>query len=128
MRIYSLAEARAALPSIVPVLERIRLASHGLRQLQGVVARASTKTAGNGHLPHDQISDDDHHEALTQELSSAMAELNAFEIELKDVDRGLIDFYHERDGEIVYLCYMLGEVDITAWHTLDSGFAGRQPL
>lgn len=128
MRIYSLEEARAALPAIVPLLERIRLASHGLRELQGAVARASTRSATNGHLPHDEISDEDRHEAITSELSAAMSELGAFEIELKDPDRGLIDFVHERGGQLVYLCFMLGEVDITMWHDLDAGFAGRQPL
>lgn len=128
MRIYTLDEARAALNEIVPLLERIRAASHALRELQGVVARASGKSATNGHMPAGEISGEDRHEALTTELSEAMAELTAFEIEIKDPDRGLIDFYHERDGQLVYLCFMLGEVDISSWHHIDAGFAGRQPL
>ena len=38
------------------------------------------------------------------------------------------DFYHERDGELVFLCFKLGESDITHWHSLAGGFAGREPL
>jgi len=128
MRIYTLEDARAALPAIIPLLERIRAASHGLRELQGQVARASGKSATNGHMPVDDIKGEDRHEALARELSGAIAELNTFEIELKDPDRGLIDFYHERDGQLVYLCFMLGEIDISTWHHIDAGFAGRQPL
>ena len=47
---------------------------------------------------------------------------------MKDPERGLIDFYHERDGQVVYLCWQLGEPDIEWWHDTEAGFAGRQPL
>ena len=40
----------------------------------------------------------------------------------------LIDFRHERAGEVVYLCFLLGEGSLAYWHTTDGGFAGRQPL
>lgn len=50
-------------------------------------------------------------------------------IEVKGLDNGLIDFPHIRtNGEEVYLCYQAGESKIMYWHTLDDGFAGRQPL
>src|ERR1051325_676897 len=49
--------------------------------------------------------------------------LNKRGIEIKDLDKGLIDFPHLRaNGEDVYLCYMLGEKTIIAWHSLESGF------
>ncbi|HEY0758163.1 MAG TPA: DUF2203 family protein [Acidisarcina sp.] len=32
------------------------------------------------------------------------------------------------DGEIVLLCWKMGETRITHWHTVESGFSGRQPL
>jgi hypothetical protein len=49
-------------------------------------------------------------------------------VELKDVEQGLLDFPHEREGRVVYLCWRLGEEGIGWWHDLDVGFAGRQPL
>lgn len=48
--------------------------------------------------------------------------------ELKGLDPGLIDFYAERDGELVYLCWREGETRISFWHPLSTGFAGRRPL
>jgi hypothetical protein len=46
---------------------------------------------------------------------------------LRDMDRGLIDFPHIRlDGEEVYLCWKLGEDNISYWHRVDEGFAGRR--
>lgn len=63
------------------------------------------------------------------ELSWAMAELDAVEIQLRDVDRGLIDFPSLRDGEEVYLCWLVDdEAEVSFWHPVATGFAGRRPL
>jgi hypothetical protein len=62
------------------------------------------------------------------ELSRAIGELEAVDVVLRDVDRGLIDFPTIRDGEEVYLCWLLDEQEIGFWHAPDAGFAGRQPL
>ena len=32
------------------------------------------------------------------------------------------------DGREVFLCWRLGEPEVSYWHDLDAGFAGRQPL
>ncbi|MDP4219075.1 MAG: DUF2203 domain-containing protein [Bacteroidota bacterium] len=64
-----------------------------------------------------------------EELVAKVRELNERGIEIKDLDKGLIDFPALRaNGEEVYLCYMLGEETILAWHPLEGGFAGRQPI
>ena len=63
------------------------------------------------------------------EISRALGELDAVEIVLRDVDRGLIDFPALRDGVEVYLCWLVDdEESIGFWHQPDAGFAGRRPL
>ncbi|HWE08672.1 MAG TPA: DUF2203 domain-containing protein [Solirubrobacteraceae bacterium] len=63
------------------------------------------------------------------ELSRAAGELEAVDIVLRDVDRGLIDFPAIRDGAEVYLCWLIDEEEsIRFWHDPDAGFAGRRPL
>jgi hypothetical protein len=62
------------------------------------------------------------------ELSRSLAELEAVDVVLRDVDRGLIDFPALRDGEEIYLCWLLDEDKIGFWHEPDAGFAGRRPL
>jgi hypothetical protein len=63
------------------------------------------------------------------ELSRAAGELEAVDIVLRDIDRGLIDFPALRDGEEVYLCWLVDEEDaIGFWHEPEAGFAGRRPL
>jgi len=62
------------------------------------------------------------------ELSRALGELQALDIVLRDIDRGLIDFPSIRDGQEVYLCWLLDEDEIGFWHEPETGFAGRKPL
>jgi hypothetical protein len=63
------------------------------------------------------------------DLRAALAQLQAMDIVLRDLERGLIDFPCVREGEEVYLCWVeTEEDDITTWHGLDDGYAGRQPL
>jgi hypothetical protein len=47
---------------------------------------------------------------------------------LKDLDRGLVDFYAVAGDRLVFLCWQLGEPEVAHWHTLEGGFSTRQPL
>jgi hypothetical protein len=49
-------------------------------------------------------------------------------IQIKDPRTGLFDFPCLRDGDLVNLCWLAGEPDISYWHTVDSGYAGRHHL
>jgi hypothetical protein len=63
------------------------------------------------------------------ELSRAVAELEAVDIVLRDFVRGLIDFPALRDGQEIYLCWLVDDEDaIGFWHEPEAGFAGRRPL
>lgn len=50
------------------------------------------------------------------------------QIQVKDLDRGLIDFPAFVGGREVFLCWERGEEDIEFWHDLESGYAGRERL
>ena len=68
------------------------------------------------------------HAAAALEWSLGMEDLDRLEIVVRDLDRGLVDFPSLRDGEEVYLCWLVGEPAVSHWHSVDSGFAGRRPL
>ena len=61
-------------------------------------------------------------------LNDYVAELTALGVEPKGGTEGLVDFPAMLEGREVYLCWRLGETEITHWHELASGYAGRQPL
>ena len=130
MRLFTLEEARAALPEVIPILERLRQASLELRAIAAARAAAARGATADGHdlaAPFTP-AESDPAGPLRAAIRSAMEALEARGIELKDPARGLIDFPHRRGDRIVYLCYELGEPTITSWHDIDAGYAGRQPL
>lgn len=47
---------------------------------------------------------------------------------LKDPKRGLLDFYGNVDGKLVWLCWRYGEPECGFYHALEEGFSGRKPL
>ena len=47
---------------------------------------------------------------------------------LKDLDTGLLDFPHERDGHVVFLCWHPPEERVEYWHEIEAGYQGRKPL
>ena len=67
-------------------------------------------------------------EKAIQRIKDAIAEIDATGVQVKDLDIGLLDFPCKVDGEIILLCWKLGESRITQWHGLTEGFAGRKPV
>jgi hypothetical protein len=68
------------------------------------------------------------YDAQLQTVKDTLAEIDAIGVQVKDIDTGLLDFPCLIDGETVLLCWKMGENRIEFWHTLEGGFAGRQPL
>ena len=65
---------------------------------------------------------------LEKEFQKKLKRFEQVGCELKALDPGLVDFYGQRDNELIYLCWKEGEDEIVFWHTLNGGFRGRQPL
>ena len=131
MRLYTVSEARELLPRVVPVLERLRECYIELRALQAAIEAHSRGATGDGQLLADPFAEQDggnRVEALNRALRSAASRLSDWGIELKDPERGLIDFYARHEDEVVFLCFELGEATISHWHGLRDGYAGRRPI
>jgi hypothetical protein len=125
MKIFSVEEANALLPTVRPLVESIRSQHHRLLSWQ-TAARYAAEGAEQGG---GGMADGPHYVATLTRLAESTGELESLGIQLKDYARGLIDFPSLRDGRVVLLCWQLGEGDeLQWWHDVDAGFAGRQPL
>jgi hypothetical protein len=47
---------------------------------------------------------------------------------VKDPQIGLLDFYGQVDGKLVWLCWRYGEDSLGYYHDLEAGYSGRRPL
>jgi hypothetical protein len=63
-----------------------------------------------------------------QDTKDALAEIDSIGVQVKDLEKGLLDFPCLLDGQTVLLCWKLGEKEIGYWHSMEDGFAGRKPL
>jgi hypothetical protein len=123
-RHYTLEQASAVRGWVAERVHRIQEARESLVLLGPQVAEglATIEPDRGGAYPGRELA-----RPLVQ-LSRALGELEAVDIVLRDVDRGLVDFPAIRDGEEVYLCWLIDEDEIAYWHEPDAGFAGRRPL
>ena len=69
----------------------------------------------------------DYHK-LSYEFYSELEKLEKTGCLLKDLEQGLVDFYSKFEGSEIFLCWHIGEEKIKAWHEVDAGFTGRQPI
>ena len=125
MKIFTIQEANALLPSVKNILADIRSAHRDLSRYRSQV-KLATDAAENGG---GGISQGIEYAAILTTLTASISELEALGVQIKDFERGLVDFPSLRDGRVVLLCWQLGEGDeLEWWHDVDAGFAGRTRL
>ena len=129
-RRFTLAEANRLLPEVEPIVRRAAEFKPGFDQ----AAEAMRKHNERVHMMGGSIIDrtrflemKNRRDDIAKQLRDAIRELNEIGVQVKDLDAGLIDFPTLYKGEVVYLCWKLGEGDIEFWHG-DEGFKGRKRI
>ena len=129
----TVSEAQALLPQIIPLIKQLQGIHRSLTETTDQIKEITEKAyGGNGFSLQtfkEQLKELSTHQLqLVEAFQSALEQLEEFGCLLKDLSIGLTDFYSIRDDELIFLCWKLGEPRIQYWHTLEGGFAGRQPL
>jgi hypothetical protein len=122
-RYFTLAEANETLNSIRPLMEQVQQIRTRILAKQPEAWPAIEKSVGNGgnRALSGMVQDFETLEALVHRIQ-------ATDVLIKDINLGLLDFPAMKDGREVYLCWQYGEGDISFWHEVEAGFAGRQPI
>jgi hypothetical protein len=125
MKLFTLEEANALLPSVREILRKIQSSRRRLSvyRNQAKLAAEGAEQGGGG------MEGGGLYAKILTKLTDEIAELDVIGVQLKDFERGLVDFPSLREGRVVLLCWQLGEGDqLEWWHDMDAGFAGRTPL
>ena len=119
---YSRDEARALLPQIRQWLKQLSTARQRFDRLDQRLAGllAGGQDTG-GEMVNQWVK-------VLADIKVNLREFQKREIQIKDFDRGLVDFPAILDGKEVFLCWEQDEQDIEFWHDLNSGYAGRERL
>ncbi len=138
-RFYTIDRANERLPEVRVILERLRAQRRELIALRDeLVARRSQAEAttplqsGRRPPPSDPAEEREairlRMRGIIDQMEAAVQQLIDWDITLRDIETGLIDFPALANGRQIWLCWRLGEEEIAWWHELEAGFAGRRPL
>lgn len=108
-RLFTAAEAAQTLPLVRRIVEDILETARKFRSLEEDAPGRSE---------------------LTDVIEEHLGELEEIGCFYKDwsYSVGLVDFPAEIDGETVFLCWRSDEPELSYYHRIEDGYAGRRPL
>lgn len=119
---YRREEAEALLPQIRHWLQR-------LNELRREVERAEKRITSMMQPSHDVGGDLVNRWIRTlAEMQELLGDFQRRDIQIKDLERGLLDFPAIIGGKEVFLCWEQDEDKVEFWHDLDTGYGGRERL
>jgi hypothetical protein len=130
-RIFSLDEAQTLLPILESLLRQAIQGKKLIEDVDAELQETAHRVFLNGgtmlnvvHLARRKAE----REKAIRRVKDALAEIDATGVQVKDLDIGLLDFPCKVEGEIVLLCWKLGEQEIAHWHGTHEGYAFRKPI
>ena len=129
--LFSVEEANRAVVELRPELERLAVMKREFDQLGSRADALSLALSGAAAdnpdaAEHKQVTE--RRDALADRILKGIEGVQSRGCLVKDVARGLVDFYALSGDRLIFLCWQLGERSVEHWHTLEGGFSGRQPL
>ena len=122
-RLFTVEEANALLPELRELLQVAADHRDRMREraphLKPILEAASSNGGGRAGSEYG---------VEAYNLYLAIERIQEFGVLLKDLDAGLLDFPHERNGRVVFLCWHPPEERVGYWHEIHTGYQGRQPL
>jgi hypothetical protein len=131
MKTFSLEEAQSLLPVLESLLRRAIDAKANAGLIEDDLQMLSQNIFLSGGMQVDVAAVARKRmaqRAAVQQAQDAVQEIDSIGVQVKDLDKGLLDFPFQTGEQIVLLCWQLGEAKIDFWHTVEAGFQGRQPL
>jgi len=131
MKTFTLDEAQSLLPVLESLLKRAIDGKRAAEEAETELSELSRRIYLSGGMRVD-LSDVARQraemESHLERVRESVSEIDSIGVQVKDLDSGLLDFPFRLDEDIVLLCWRMGESAIEHWHTVESGFQGRQPV
>jgi len=131
MKTFTFDEAQSLLPVVEALLKRAIEGKRAAEEIELQLSDLSRRIYLSGGM---QVNVSDvarqraEMESHLERVRESISEIDTIGVQVKDLETGLLDFPFRLDEEIVLLCWRMGEPAIEHWHTVDSGFQGRQPV
>ena len=128
---FTVSEARTLLPVLESLLRTAQRSALRVQQLESDMRDLNQRIFLSGGMHVDVAAAARRRaerEKGIQSTKETLAEIDSIGVQVQSLEEGLLDFPCQLGGELVLLCWKIGEPSITHWHGLEEEFDSRRPL
>ncbi len=128
---FTLSEAQTLLPVLESLLRRAQKTGARAAEIEAELEQLRQRIFVSGGM-HIEVTVAARRRAerdkALQDTQDTLTEIDEIGVQVKDLDKGLLDFPSVMEGKSILLCWKLGEPEIGYWHSVEEGYAGRKPI
>ena len=125
MKFFSLTQANKALVLIGPIVSDIQKKWAEVKKLKEECDAIILNHLGSESLLSKK---EEKLDELLEEIENHIIELQDIGAEFKGFDEGLVDFPAKVDTRMIYLCWKMGEKNVSCWHEIFEGYSSRKEI
>ena len=131
LKLFTIEKANQLIPVLTPMVQDLQDLRVQIDKLEVEIDALELIAKGTSH--ESQTSQELNEKvsvlnATIREMNLALKKVETLGCSPKSIEIGLVDFLSEYQGRHVYLCWRIGETEITHWHEMDEGFVNRKPV
>jgi len=133
MRIFTIEEANSLVPLLEKNFQKIFEINNQIKfvskDVDNLISIWGNEIFEKKNVDHDYyVEKIKQRDLLIKELQEEVERIQGMGAVVKDLDIGLVDFYYDNYGELVFLCWKFGEKEIIHWHPVSQGFRNRRSI
>jgi hypothetical protein len=128
---FTVSEAQTLLPVLESLLRTAQKSASRAHELESEMQQLNQRIFLSGGMHVDVVAAArrrGEREKAVQSTKETLAEIDSIGVQVQSLEDGLLDFPCQIGGELVLLCWKIGEPAITHWHRLEDDFDARRPL
>jgi hypothetical protein len=131
-KIFSINDANEILVTLKPLLAVLAEKKNSMSKMHDALLTMELLDEDNNDYESENGQEYLKQAALLEDLivsfETDLTRIAEFGCVLRDIEKGIVDFYHVRGNELVFLNWMTTDNDIQHWYDLDSHYRNRLPL
>jgi len=131
-KLFTIEEANSLIPMLQKTLDSLQ------RQVRDIIRLKRQLEVLNlicdGQLSRENVDFQEYlqktalYHQLVGQADTLIRDVRARGCLLRDVHTGIVDFYSEMDGKVVFLCWRRGEPGVGYWHPVGEGYGQRRSI
>jgi hypothetical protein len=128
---FTLSEAQTLLPVLESLLCGAQKTAAKVGELEREMQELNQRIFLSGGMHVDVVAAAKRRgerEKAIESTKETLAEIDSIGVQVQSLEDGLLDFPCIVSGDVVMLCWKMGEPGISHWHGLEEEFSERKPL